>query len=127
MHPDILGDEPVTAGVALLLARAECIRTSSILCLDGVDQQGSAAIEADAYRIRIAQEGGVGSSEPLITGIVPTVVERLGDSALLSIDRADVPIASLLLVRTEQGWRIRDLVFSGGAESTEPGDEGESP
>lgn len=112
VHPAILGDDPAAAAVALLAARAECMRAASILCLDGVDQPGSAAIEADAYRIRMAQEGGVENPEPALTGIEPTVVDRLGDSALLSLDRAGTPVASLLLIRAEPGWRIRDLVFA---------------
>lgn len=120
-HPDILADEPVAAGVALLGARADCIREASILCLDHVDQAGSAAMEADAYRVRIVQEGGIESPEPSIVGIAPTLVDRLGDSALLSLDRAGSAVGTLLLVRTEQGWRIRDLVFAGDAATAEPG------
>lgn len=120
-HPDILADEPVAAGVALLGARADCIREASILCLDHVDQAGSAAMEADAYRVRIVQEGGIESPEPSIVGIAPTLVDRLGDSALLSLDRAGSAVGTLLLVRTEQGWRIRDLVFASDAATAEPG------
>ena len=100
-HPDILADEPVAAGVALLGARADCIREASILCLDHVDQAGSAAMEADAYRVRIVQEGGIENPEPSIVGIAPTLVDRLGDSALLSLDRAGSAAGTLLLVRTE--------------------------
>ena len=113
--PHVLGEDPVAASLALLSARAECRRLTSILCLDGVDQEGSAAIDADAYAIRIAQEGGIGSAEPDLTGTAPTLVDRLGDSALVSFDRAGTPVASLLLVRTEHGWRIRDLVFADGS------------
>lgn len=120
-HPDILADEPVAAGVALLGARADCIREASILCLDHVDQAGSAAMEADAYRVRIVQEGGIENPEPSIVGIAPTLVDRLGDSALLSLDRAGSAAGTLLLVRTEQGWRIRDLVFASDAATAEPG------
>lgn len=120
-HPDILADEPVAAGVALLGARADCIREASILCLDHVDQAGSAAMEADAYRVRIVQEGGIENPEPSIVGIAPTLVDRLGDSALLSLDRAGSAVGTLLLVRTEQGWRIRDLVFASDAATAEPG------
>jgi hypothetical protein len=121
-EPDILGEDPLAAAVALLDARAECRQRASVLCLDGVDQAGSAAVEMDAYGIRIAQEGGIASMEPELSGIVPTLVDRLGDSALVSLDGADGPVASLLLVKTEHGWRIRDLVFADGAETTVPGE-----
>ncbi len=128
VHPDTLGDDPVAAGAALLAARAECRRLTSVLCLDGVDQQGSAALDADAYRIRVAQEGGVETPEPDLTDLTPTLVERLGDSALVSLDRAGTPLASLLLVKTEHGWRIRDLVLTDadttGGRSTPGGEDG---
>ncbi len=110
------GDDPLAAAGALLATRAACLGASSILCLGGADQPGSAASEADAYRIRIAQEGGIRSPEPSLTGAEAVLVDRLGDSALLSLDRAGVTVASLLLVRTERGWRIRDLVFADDVE-----------
>jgi hypothetical protein len=126
-HPDVLADDPVAAGVALLGARADCVRESSILCLDDVDQAGSAAMEADVYRVRNVQEGGIENPEPSLVGTAPTLVDRLGDSALLSLDRAGSPVGTLLLVRTGQGWRIRDLVFASDAASPEPGGGGTAP
>jgi hypothetical protein len=40
------------------------------------------------------------------------LVERLGNSALVEVGSETAP-ASLLLMRSEAGWRIRDWVASG--------------
>lgn len=125
--PAIVGDDPVAAGMALLRARAECFDSASVLCLDAVDQQGSSAMESDGYRIRIRQAAG--GPKPQLSSIVEgspvhpgalqlAVVERLGDTVLLSLSLAaeagaasatGAP-ASLLLIRGDRGWRIRDLI-----------------
>jgi hypothetical protein len=116
---DIAAEDPIRAAEALLAARTACLSELSILCLDGVDQAGSAAMEADSYRIRVMQEQGVATEEPELAGARVNLVERLGDSALLSAEPSDGAGASLLLVRTEQGWRLRDLVFADDAVAGE--------
>ena len=40
-----------------------------------------------------------------------TLVERLGDSALIDLPEGSDP-ASILLMRTADGWRIRDYVWA---------------
>jgi hypothetical protein len=111
--PAIVGDDPLAAATALLAARASCIAAKSVLCLDGVDEPGSAALEADSYLVRTAQEGGIGA-EPLgLAEASLSVVERLGDSVLLSVEPGspeDATASTLLLIRVGTGWRIRDLV-----------------
>jgi hypothetical protein len=124
--PDIAGEDPIPAARALLAARVECFELRSLGCLDGVDQMGSSALEADRYQIRLAQEGGIAEVDPEFLGssaasprdsVVITVVERLGDTVLLAVNRAEADSAnvqesSLLLVRSDGAWRIRDLVAS---------------
>lgn len=115
VDPAVTGDDPVAAARALLTLRAACIRELSVLCLDTSDQQGSAAMDADGHLIRTAQQGGVAGKKPDLAGAEVTLVERLGDSALLVIAPqsavAGMAGASLLLVRVDAGWRIRDLVI----------------
>lgn len=121
------GDDPVAAATALLNARAACFTARSILCLDGVDQQGSAAMDADTAHVRMLQRGGApDGSMALMTGALPgqleiTVVERLGDSVLLSVTDATAPAGtntlSLLLIRVDQKWNIRDLMTAGQPSS----------
>lgn len=104
----LVSDDPVTASMALVAARAVCIASLSVRCLDSVDQAGSAAIEADENLIRTAQQD---RRTPAQTEADHAeLVQRLGDSAMVRIVRAsDAPPLSLLLVRGAAGWRIRDI------------------
>ena len=113
--PALVGDDPAAAAAALIRARQSCIETRSVLCLDGVDQAGSAAFEADSFTIRQLQDGS--TEEPIdLRGAAATVIEHLGGSALIALDLEQVseehpaPAVSLLVVRGDGGWRIRDLI-----------------
>jgi eukaryotic-like serine/threonine-protein kinase len=100
-------DDPVAAFSELLRARNECIRDLSILCLDTVLQAGSAALADDTAVIRAIERGE--GTQPLIEPSAIAVAERMGDAALLDYLDNDEP-ASVLLVKTEAGWRIRSYV-----------------
>jgi hypothetical protein len=106
--PALRGDDPVAAAAALLTARAACRRELSVLCLDGIDQDGSAAADADRLALRAAQSGGELAEDPLppAPDASPRLIERVGDSALIGVANG----ASLLLVREDGAWRIRDLL-----------------
>ncbi len=109
----IEADEPIAAAAALLQRRSECLRDLSILCLDAVDQPGSAALDADAFAIRQVQAGGPPDAAATVAPVI-SVVERLGDSVILSVnyggtDAGSGSVSTLLIVRSEDGWRIRDL------------------
>ena len=116
--------DPVVAGRLLLTVRRECLEQLSVLCLDRVDQAGSGAMDADSNMIRLAQQGGVDTGDTntsranYVTGTVE-LVERFGDTALLNVtvftNGQNMPAASLLLVKGEAGWLIRDLVAADGA------------
>jgi serine/threonine protein kinase len=111
----ILGDDPADAATALLALRADCFRDLSVLCLDAVTQPDSAAAAADTAAILAAQEGsGIGPSGVVLDGPAKTV-ERLGDTALVRVTPADAEPASVLMIRTEAGWRIRG--FPSAAEA----------
>lgn len=111
----LIGEDPVAAAVALIDARYACISGTSVLCLDGVDQQNSAALEADSYLIRGLQDGT--GEEPIdLRGAAPVLREYLGGSALVGLklpvnpEVGVAPQVSVLIVRGEAGWRIRDLI-----------------
>jgi eukaryotic-like serine/threonine-protein kinase len=119
----IAGDDPVAATKALLTARERCMRTLSVICLDGVDQAGSAALDGDRQVIRSLQEKGTATRERSLADATVALSQRLGDSALMTIKVATVPDstgsakdngepAPLLLIKSEAGWRIRDLFKS---------------
>lgn len=100
-----LPEDPVEAAVLLLEARERCLRDLSALCLDDVVQPGSAAHDDDVALIRAVQDGGEYPVGVIAAG-TPELVERLGDSVLLDLPAGSDP-ASILLLRTTNGWRIR--------------------
>lgn len=111
VDPATLGDDPLAAAEALLTARAECFEAKSVLCLEAVHQPGSALLDRDADAIRLAQTGE--EAAPIdLTGATLELVEELGDAVLISVTvTPDATPASLLIVRSEAGWRIRELLF----------------
>lgn len=121
-HTVITQDDPVAAAAVLLDARAECFAALSVLCLDSVNQRGSAVMEADVDAVRLLQEGGANDGAQPISSTVAdgisesrqiVLVERLGDSALLSLSFRSNEVTdanfSVLLFKLEEGWRLRDL------------------
>jgi hypothetical protein len=105
----ITGDDPLPAAIALLVERDRCIAELSVLCLDVVAQDGSAALASDRELIEELRAGaGAPALAPTPARNDLTLVERLGDSALVAI--AGTTPASLLLMKGEAGWRIRDYL-----------------
>ncbi len=101
-------DDPLEAVIHLLNLREDCFRELSVLCLEGVNQSGSAASAADRRALEAMRAGGEGD-RATAAAENPRLVERLGDSVLIEIGPETAP-ASLLLMRSEAGWRIRDWV-----------------
>ena len=103
---------PAAAAAPLLAARESCIRDMSVLCLDGVVQPDSAASAADRALIRDIQAGQELPSPWGVESGEANLDERLGDSAIVSLsDTADDQPASLLLMKSAAGWRIRDYLM----------------
>jgi hypothetical protein len=113
----IEGDDPLAAARALLAARVKCFAAKSAACFDSVDQAGSAVIEADRDLVRRLKSGATLPTEATLDGFTPHLIQQLGDSAIIQLVAADGTAAStknpapLLLVRSETGWRIRDLAL----------------
>jgi hypothetical protein len=104
----MLPEDPVEAAIVLLESRARCLRDLSLLCLDAVVQPGSAAQTEDLALIREVAAGGEVPSGGILPGD-PVLVERLGDAALLDLPPGSHP-SSVLLMRTTNGWRIRQYL-----------------
>jgi hypothetical protein len=116
--PTPLPDDPVLAAQLLLAARTTCIRDLSILCLDAVDEASSAAFASDATLIQQVEAGGE-IPKSVLGSAALSLVERMGDSALLSLPQdaaASTNPVSILLIKGATGWRIRDILS--GARST---------
>lgn len=105
----IVEDDPVVAFETLIRVRNDCIRDLSILCLDAVLQADSGAMADDVELIRSIERGDGGDA--VIEPAEPVLTERMGDAALLSYRDNGEP-ASVLLVKTEAGWRVRSWVPS---------------
>jgi hypothetical protein len=105
----LAADDPVAATTVLLARRERCYRELSVACLDGVAQDGSAALDADRAAIREVLDGGELPTGIDAGAVTPTLAERLGDTALIDLG-VDATPASILLMKDEAGWRIRDYV-----------------
>jgi hypothetical protein len=103
----VVEDDPVQALTTLIRVRNDCIRDLSILCLDAVLQADSAAMADDVELIRSIERGDGG--RPAIEPVAIELRERMGDAALLNYLDNEQP-ASVLVVKTEAGWRIRGYV-----------------
>lgn len=101
-------EDPAVALRALLEVRAGCIHDLSVLCLDAVAQPGSSALARDQQLVRDLQQGGEVPDVILADEIV--VEERLGGTALLTVTSSNGEPASILVMRSEAGWRIRDYL-----------------
>lgn len=101
-------EDPAVALRALLEVRAGCIHDLSVLCLDAVAQPGSTALARDQQLVRDLQQGGEVPDVLLADEVL--VEERLGGTALLTVTSANSEPASILVMRSEAGWRIRDYL-----------------
>ena len=108
-HPEALLDpNPDDWGPTareLVVRWQHCRRDVRVICDEAVHQMaalgGRAADEVDAMVTALTS-----MLESPASSV--TVVERAGDVALLAIAATDMTAASLLVVRSEAGWRIRD-------------------
>lgn len=102
-------DDPVAAALVLLEARELCIRDLSVECLDDIGQHDSSALAADRALLRAVLDGEAAAEVISVDPAAVVLTQRLGDSALVSLGPNSEP-ASLLLVKGEAGWRIRDYL-----------------
>ncbi|MFE5671546.1 hypothetical protein ACFQ58_08050 [Agromyces sp. NPDC056523] len=116
-HPDAEGagtaeavpvrtDDPIAAAAALLEIRTSCLASRDVACLAAVAQPGS-PIEA---RDRAAIEQGDAGFEAQADLDAITVVADLGDAVVVSVPdvAGEREPASLLMMRSEAGWRLRE-------------------
>ncbi len=109
----VTGDDPAAAVPHLLAARAACIASTSVDCLAATNQAGSPLLAADIHAIELGRQGGKAPHAADYAGHTATLVERSGNSALLVLspgehDAQNKP-ASLLVVKGEAGWRLREF------------------
>lgn len=102
-------DDPVVAARDLLDQRAACFAALDLGCLDAVVQPGSAIEASDRAALAEARDGG--AIPP--TAFDPATVEVVADMGGAVLVRARLAPerepASLLMVRGEAGWRLREV------------------
>lgn len=107
-------EDPVDALVRLLRERATCLEQRSVLCLDAIDQQGSAALASDRELVLSLQAGAETPELFAPRADHLAVAETLGDAVLLAVSDgvAGQPTA-VLIVRDAGSWLIRDYLDAG--------------
>lgn len=109
----IAGDDPVAAVPHLLAARSACVAAARQDCLAGSDQVGSPIMAADLYRAQNLEGGAPLREHTDYAGRTAVLIERTGNSALLTLepgaDAAYNEPASLLVIKGEAGWRLREI------------------
>ncbi|GAA1783967.1 hypothetical protein [Agromyces lapidis] len=103
-------EDPIEAAAALLALREDCFGALDAACLEQVDQAGSAIERADLAKLSGAREGV--TVEPTVYALDEiAVTAEMGDAVLVTVPYADPERepASLLVMRSEAGWRLREL------------------
>jgi len=100
------GDDVLAAARVLVEARNACLREPAPSCLAATTQPGSPLAGRDA---QLLADPSVVTGEPTPL-VVVAELQRLGDTVLLDATGPDDRPASVLMVRTEAGWRVRDVV-----------------
>ncbi|ALD12845.1 serine/threonine protein kinase [Clavibacter capsici] len=112
--------DPDLAAPALLRMRAACLRQADPACVSTVDEAGSALEDADRTTIVAGDRDRLDDGALHATDLLAPA-RRMGDGAIVELrpgpaagaDAQGGPgrrTASLLMVRGEAGWRIRDLM-----------------
>jgi hypothetical protein len=101
----VLGDDAGAAAEVLLASRLQCLRDVTPSCLDAVDQPGSPIAIRDAAVL----------DDPSLAGAATVVLEltggasRTGGTVVLEATGPHGEPASVLVMRTEAGWRLREV------------------
>ncbi len=105
--PDL---DAVDAAAHLLELRASCLATLDQACLAEVAQPDSAIERADLDLLAQARSGSALELDEFALDAI-TVSAEMGSAVLLSVPYADAQRepASLLVMRGEAGWRLREL------------------
>ncbi|GGE87952.1 hypothetical protein [Mycetocola zhadangensis] len=106
-------DEPLAALTALLALRSRCLATGSLNCISLFAEPGSAAEATDEHALST-------KGEPLIAGPIAAeetaLLQHTGHAALFRVhpagDKESQPVL-VLVMKTNAGWRVRDLAVPG--------------
>ncbi len=102
--------DAATAVAELLELRTSCFATLDLACLDQVVQPGSAIEAADRAAMVAARDGEGPVPDEFDLGAI-AVSADMGAAVLVTVPfaTAEREPASLLVMRGEAGWRLREL------------------
>jgi hypothetical protein len=101
----LTGDDAASAAELLVTLRADCLAALDADCLAAVDQAGSPALHAD-----LAAIDDPGRLNDLAIELeITEEVNRVGGSVLYSALADEKQPASVLIARTQAGWRVRNV------------------
>jgi len=100
------GDDAAAATAVLLEARVECLRDPTPSCIAAVDHHGSPLARSDSALV----DDPAATAQALLPTRLGPETQRLGESVLFEAHTADDEPASVLVVRTEAGWRLREII-----------------
>ena len=100
----------MSATAQLLELRASCFATLDQACLAQVAQPDSAIERADLDLLAQARSGAAVPIDEFALDAI-TITAEMGSAVLLAVPYADAQRepASLLVMRGEAGWRLREL------------------
>lgn len=103
--------DAAAAAALLLAARAGCFDRIDAGCLDGVDQSASPIEGADLAALASVREGATPAPEAFDLTAITVGSAPMGDASLVSVPyrAGEREPASVLLMRTEAGWLLREL------------------
>ncbi|MDQ0895998.1 hypothetical protein [Agromyces ramosus] len=109
-RPAVDSDDAVAAVAELLELRSSCFATLDLACLDQVAQPGSAVEADDRAAIVAAREGSAAESVEFDLDAIAVSAE-MGAAVLVTVQYIDAERepASILVMRSEAGWRLREL------------------
>jgi hypothetical protein len=102
-------DDPVAAARDLLDRRAACFAALDLRCLGTVVQPGSAIEASDRAALAAAREGEAVAPTVFDPATVEVVAEMGGAVLVRARVAPEREPASLLMVRGEAGWRLREV------------------
>ena len=102
-------DDPVAAARDLLDRRAACFAALDLRCLETVVQPGSAIEASDRAALAAAREGEAEAPTVFDPATVEVVAEMGGAVLVRARVAPEREPASLLMVRGEAGWRLREV------------------
>lgn len=99
-------DDPVAAAAELLEIRATCLAAGDVDCVLAVDQPGSPIALRDREAIERGEAADMAGWD--LDGIA--IAADLGDAVVLAVPSTEAgrEPASLLIMRSEAGWRLRE-------------------